>query len=81
MGSRWPLGNTPTIILKMKNIPRRLQQKFGKASLFNHGSGEGVKDYLGIPIINLTDAKLKATLVKVGEYIIFQRRLVTRKQK
>ena len=81
MGSRWPIGNTRTIILKIKNMPRRLKQGFGKASLFNHGSGEGVKDYLGIPITNLIDAKLKATLVKVGKYIIFQRRLGTRKQK
>ena len=65
MGSRWPIGNTRTIILKTKNMPRKLKQGFGKASLLNHGSGEGVKDYLGIPTINLTDAKLKLTLVKV----------------
>ena len=81
MGSRWPAGNTRTIILKMKNMPRRLKQGFGKASLLNHGSGEGVKDYLEMPITDLIDAKLKETLIKVGKYIIFQGRLGLRKQK
>ena len=81
MGSRWPIGNTRTIILKMKNMPRMLKQSFGKASLLNHGSGEGVKDYLEMPITDLIDAKLKETLVKVGKYIIVQGRLGMRKQK
>ena len=81
MGSRWPIGNTRTIILKTTNMPRRPKQGFGKTSLLNHGSGEGVKDYLGIPTTNLTDAKLKVTLVKVRKSIIFQGRFGTRKQK
>ena len=62
-------------------MPRRLKQEFAKTSLLNRWSGEGVKDYLGIPITNLTDAKLKVTVVKVRKYIIFQGRLGTRKQK
>ena len=66
MDSRFPVGNTRTIILKAKNMLWRLRQGFGKAGLLHHGSGEAVKDYFGKPITNLIDAKLKATLVKVG---------------
>ena len=60
MGSRLPIGKTRTILLRIKNTLRGLKLGFGKASLLNHGNGEGVKIYLRILTTNLIDAKSKA---------------------